>query len=180
MIKIRRLVASAVVVLALAGCSDSTHPEPGLAPGMRFQYSGLRTGQFSAQGALGAPTAAYALDLPSWGQLWIIAYTRVSPGMYDDVRIDVRNAKVGTYTCSAMNESCDVTNGWVGFSQLDDGGEATEGGNVRASSVRVTISSLSQDTVKGTFEMQMSGWVGGKQGQLTVKHGEFNVPITRK
>jgi len=77
-------------------------------------------------------------------------------------------------------ESCDITNGWVGFSHLDDGGEATEGGNVRASSARVSISSLNAGTVKGTFEMQMSGWVGSKQGQLTVTRGEFNVPITRR
>ena len=78
MTKTRHLLALAALSLALAGCRDATQPQ-GLAPGMRFQYSGLRAGQFSAVGAHGGPAAAYAVDYQSRGELWSVADTRVSP-----------------------------------------------------------------------------------------------------
>lgn len=178
MIETRRLVALAGVVLALAGCSDSTQPEPGFTSGIRFRYSGLRTGEFSARGEPDTVPAAFAVEDVHWNELMIIGFKPVKAGEIDEFRFDIRNPKVGTVSCSSMTD-CDVTLGWMVFSQLEDGRPAPSGGYVLPSSVRVTISSVTQDSVKGTFDMQLSGWVGGKQGQITITHGEFDIPIVR-
>jgi hypothetical protein len=184
----RRLLALATLSLALAACGDGgktpvTPTAKALGPGeLRFKYSGTRTGEFTAAGdpRKGARTSvAYAAshDVPlGETNMVIVAWKDTSdPQYYDDIVLDIDNPKVGTINCATM-ENCPISSGWVGLKQRQGGGSAPDGGHTWATSVQLTITAMTADSVKGSFQMQMAGPVAGATAQLAVTSGEFAVP----
>jgi hypothetical protein len=175
----RHLLALATLSLALAACGDGKtpvdttpkRPEPGV---VRFNYSGARTGEFRASGrhAVGAPMAAYAFLDEDRNEILIIGYKYTSdPRYYDDVTFGMENPRVGTFSC-ATEEACAPFSTHVALPF--SGPNAVR---FRATSAQITISAMTQDSIRGTFQMQMRHAYDLAGPQLSVTKGEFSVPI---
>jgi hypothetical protein len=186
--KPRRLLALASFALALVACGDGdkTPIEPvptGPAPGvLRFSYSGARTGTFSAKGlhTPTAPMAAYAYNFSDEDDdISLIAFQNsTDPNYYDDIAFDIADPQVGTVTCADMNANCRIGFATLFLARAKSGnGFGPSGGFARGTSGWVTITALTQDSIKGSFEMQFSGTSGTFAGQaVQVANGEFNIP----
>ncbi|HZG44331.1 MAG TPA: hypothetical protein VEY93_15380 [Longimicrobium sp.] len=182
----RRSLALATLALALAACGDGakppteplpTGPEPGV---LRFDYSGSRTGQFRASGrpAVSAPMAAYAYQFDEDDDdISIVAYqTLPDARYYDDFAFDIADPKVGTVTCANMS-ACPIGFATLFLARAKSGnGFGPNGGFARATSARVTITALTQDSIKGSFDMQFSGTFAEGPIQIAVSKGEFSLP----
>jgi hypothetical protein len=171
----RRLLAVAILSLALTGCGDGKTPiDPtpkGPAPGeLRFEYSGAYTGTFSVMGDVRASrVAAAAVDYDGENELYIVGYRYPPQGFdFDDFGIVVPNPQVGTINCTTM-ASCPVKHAFVAFNATSPGS-----GYGDATSLRLTISTLRADSVKGTFEMQVRMRESG--ATLSVTNGGFSLP----
>ncbi|CAA9348682.1 MAG: hypothetical protein AVDCRST_MAG89-3005 [uncultured Gemmatimonadetes bacterium] len=173
--KTRRILALTIVSITLMGCRDGKSPiEPGPkgpAPGeLRFEYSGAYTGTFSVMGDPRASrVAAAAVDYDGENELHIVGYRYPPQGFaYDDFGIVLPNPQVGTIDCATM-AACPVTHAFVAFNATSPGS-----GYGDATSLRLTISTLRADSVKGSFEMQVRMRESG--ATLSVTRGGFSVP----
>ena len=173
--KTRRLLALATLALAAAcGDGEKTPVDPvptGPAPGeLRFEYSGAYTGTFSVSGDPRASrVAAAAVDYKGEPELYIVGYRYPPQGSaFDDFVIEIPNPQVGTINCTTM-AGCPVTHAAVAFNATWPGS-----GYGDATSLRLTISTLRADSVKGTFEMQVRMRASG--ATLSVAKGGFSLP----
>ena len=171
----RHLLAVAIVSITLAGCGDGKTPivptPEGPAPGeLRFEYSGAYTGTFSAMGDPRASrVAAAAVNYDDEEELYIVGYRYPPQGFdFDDFGIVVPNPQVGTIDCATMT-TCPVKHAFVAFNATSPGS-----GYGDATSLRLTISTLRADSVKGTFEMQVRMRDSG--ATLSVTKGGFSLP----
>lgn len=171
--QIHRLLSLAALSLFMSACgkdggpTDPTGPAPGE---LRFEYSGAYTGTFSVRGDVRTGrVAAAAVEYDDEDELYIVGYRYPPQGFaFDDFGIVIPNPQVGTIICTTM-ATCPVTHAFVAFNATSPGS-----GYGDATSLRVTISTLRADSVKGTFEMQVRMRESG--ATLSVTNGGFSLP----
>jgi len=183
------LCAAGLLGLAACGSDDPTGINSNVSGSAAFSYTGGGGGSFSANGAVGVTTPSATLHTTQWATGWkdnsdgstnVAANVPTTGGLASFFGIIIGRQTVGSSTidvsCSTTNPACTqvflIVNANQQGSNFDYLCEAESG--------TVTITSISNNNVQGTFAGSgtcTQGVAPFGVSTWTVTGGSFNVPI---
>lgn len=177
------LSLAVLALLPLAACNDSSGPDRRLTGETRFTYTGDVSGQFEAEGRvtlsnLDDGTFAFAQrGTDEEGNEFLVIYAqegRDNSSRYDGLMMSVDEPDGGPVSCTAGQPDCRLFASFVLGAEEDGESEAIFFGTGGS----LNITQLTDDRVKGTFQMPMSGFIGeGAEGEVQVTAGSFDLPV---
>lgn len=179
------LSLAALALLPLAACKDSSGPDRRLSGEARFTYTGDVSGRFEAEGRVTPSnfddgTFAFAQrGTDEEGNDFLLIYAqegRDNSSRYDGLLMAVDEPAEGSVSCTEDDLECRI------FSSFVLGATEVGGGDSEAmffsTGGTVTITDLTDNRVKGTFQMPMAGFIGdGAEGEVQVSAGSFDLPL---
>lgn len=178
------LALPALALLSLAACKDSSGPGRNLAGEARFTYTGDYSGTFEAEGRVTATnfadgTFAFAQRTTDrGGQESLLIYAqkgRANSDKYDALLMAVDDPAKGTITCVTDNADCRIFASFV--LGATDAFESDAEAMFFNGAARLTITDLTDERVKGTFQMSMMGLAVENNAEVEVTSGSFDLPL---
>jgi hypothetical protein len=177
--------ALAAATLAMAGCKDSTGPKPTASGSLSLSYTGVRSGTFSASGALQRQGTSGFVKQPfaagvklvsgSQNYVGIVAYLPVTATTGHQVILLFPSSPAGTNL--TLTDDCAVgvcPLGVVAF-DTDPDAQVDESDPFAFSTGTLHISTISGSRISGTFSGTALDFEGTRQ--ITVTGGTFDVPL---
>ena len=174
-----RLVALAAALTLAGGCDDDPSG-PVDQEGIRFELTGDAQGSFAAtdtmevgEGELPEPGDwAIAADPDSVGGIALSAFRGTGTDEGDLFILQLSPVRTGTFDPCGPNEDCRGRI-FVGlktdFSSFDAWYEVVEG--------TATVDEITEDRVRGSFELVLRSDGGEGEGEITLEEGFFDVPF---
>lgn len=177
-------VLAAVALLATAACESATYSDPVANGTVTFSFAGTDNGSFSATGGYDRlrPSevnwAVGSRGVVQGGGEVLAVYARTARGTGSRVNefiLFVENPQVGTFTCTADQETCPVS----GFLILGTTPTGEEAETIYTSLTgTVNIVSVSEDFAQGSFSLSMEEIdLVENPATVQVTSGTFNVPL---
>jgi hypothetical protein len=179
------LAVAAASLLAISACNESSTGSSLVAEGsVTFTYTGAEAGTYNATGRFDRQNpergtyGVGGLAILQGGEAAVVVYGQYarSDQLYDQFILSTETPEVGTYTC----ETGDLTCSFGGFFFVGATEEGETEGFYTSVGGTLTITSVNEDRVRGTFALQLEALdVSDDPPAVQVTGGTFDVPIVQ-